>query len=328
MANVLVTGAGGFIGHHLVNYLKGQGHWVRAADLKQPLFAPTQADEFHQTDLRRWEACLAMTQDIELVFSLAADMGGIGYISTHHAEILSNNLLISAHMIEAAHINGVKKYFYPSSAFIYPTFRQTQTDILPLKESDAMPADPEDAYGWEKLVGEQLTHHYHHSYGLETYTARFHNVYGPLGSWEGGREKAPAALCRKVAIAKLTGNPEVEIWGDGQQTRSFFYIDDALEGVYRLVRTNFHDPVNLGSDRLITINDLAHLIAEIAETEIVLKHIKGPQGARGRNSDNSLLRQVLGWEPQIPLEVGLRHTYTWIEAQIQERIANGQPLPV
>jgi nucleoside-diphosphate-sugar epimerase len=252
-------------------------------------------------------------------------MGGMGFISSHHAQILRNNLLISTHTIDAAHENGVKRYLYTSSACIYPEYRQTTTDVTPLREEDAYPAAPQDAYGWEKLVTERLCMHYREDYGLETRTVRFHNIFGPLGTWEGGREKAPAAMCRKVALAVLTGDPVIEIWGDGQQTRSFCYIDDCVEGLYRLMRSDYSEPLNLGQDRLISIDELADLVAQSAGVRIVKKHVQGPQGVRGRNSDNTRLREVLGWEPAISLEEGIGRTYEWIAAQVRERAVTSAP---
>jgi GDP-D-mannose 3', 5'-epimerase len=317
---VLVTGAGGFIGHHLVSFLKRHGYWVRGVDIKHPEYAASEADEFQILDLRRWSNCLEATRGIDEVYALAADMGGMGFISAHHAEILHNNILISTHTIEAARKNGAKRYLYTSSACIYPEYKQTEANVTPLKEEDAYPAQPQDAYGWEKLVTERLCAHYHEEYGMETRTVRFHNIFGPLGTWEGGREKAPAAMCRKVATAKLTGDNTVEIWGDGEQTRSFCYIDDCVEGIFRLMRSDYHEPLNLGQDRLISINQLADMVAEIAGVEINKSHIPGPQGVRGRNSDNDRLRQVLGWEPQISLEEGMARTYAWIEEQVEDKL--------
>ena len=320
-ARILVTGAGGFIGHHLVTYLKQRDYWVRGVDVKCPEFCPTDADEFELLDLRRWDNCLQATRGVDEVYALAADMGGMGFISAHHAQILHNNLLIDLHTIEAARVNGVRRYLYPSSACVYPEFLQIDTNVTPLREEDAYPAQPQDAYGWEKLISERLCLHYREEHGLETRIVRFHNIFGPEGTWDGGREKAPAALCRKIAVAKLTGNPEVEIWGDGEQTRSFCYIDDCLEGIYKLMQSDYPHPLNLGQDRLVTINQLADMVAEIAGVRIVKRHVPGPQGVRGRNSDNSLLRDVLGWEPQISLEEGLARTYAWIEQQVRQKLA-------
>lgn len=320
---VLVTGAGGFIGHHLVTFLKQRGYWVRGVDVKYPEFASTNADEFEILDLRRWDNCLQATRNIEEVYALAADMGGMGFIAFNHARILHNNLLINLHTLEAARLNGVKRYLFTSSACVYPEFLQEDTNVTPLREEDAYPAQPQDAYGWEKLISEQLNIHYGQAYGMETRIVRFHNIFGPLGTWEGGREKAPAALCRKVAVAKLTGNPEVEIWGDGEQTRSFCYIDDCVIGIYKLMQSDYRHPLNLGSDRMVTINQLVDIIADIAGVKIVKKHVPGPQGVRGRNSDNTRLRHVLGWEPQVSLEEGLGRTYAWIEEQVRRKLISG-----
>ncbi|HZQ06986.1 MAG TPA: NAD-dependent epimerase/dehydratase family protein [Anaerolineae bacterium] len=324
---VLVTGAGGFIGHHLVTYLKQQGYWVRGVDVKLPEYRASDADEFLQLDLRRWENAQEATRGIDEVYALAADMGGMGFISTHHAQILHNNSLINLNTLEAARENDVTRLLYTSSACVYPEYRQTDAQVTPLKEEDAYPAQPQDAYGWEKLVTERLCMHYYEDYGLETRTVRFHNIFGPLGTWDGGREKAPAAMCRKVAYAKLTGNPEIEIWGDGEQTRSFCFVDDCVVGIHKLMRSDYREPLNLGQDRLVTINELADIVAETAGISIAKKHVPGPQGVRGRNSDNTRLREVLGWEPQISLEEGLRRTYIWIEEQVRHKLAsNGSAL--
>jgi GDP-D-mannose 3',5'-epimerase len=318
---VLVTGAGGFIGHHLVSFLKQQGYWVRGVDIKYPEYRASAADEFHILDLRRWRNCLKATRKIDHVYALAADMGGMGFISSHHAEILHNNSLINIHTLEAARINHVQRYLYTSSACIYPEYKQTTTSVTPLREEDAYPAQPQDAYGWEKLIAERLCTHYREEYGIQTRIVRFHNMFGPWGTWDGGREKAPAAMCRKIAFARLTGDNKIEIWGDGEQTRSFCYIDDCITGIYKLMQSDYAEPLNLGQDRLISINELADMVAMIAGIEITKKHVDGPQGVRGRNSDNTRLREVLGWEPEVSLEDGLSRTYSWILSQVQNSIS-------
>jgi GDP-D-mannose 3', 5'-epimerase len=319
---VLVTGAGGFIGHHLVSFLRSHGYWVRGVDLKLPEFGTSDAHDFEVLDLRRWENCLRATAAIDEVYALAADMGGMGFISGNHAQILHNNSLINLHSLDAARHNGVKRYLFTSSACVYPEYRQTETSCAPLKEEDAYPAAPQDAYGWEKLVSERLCSYYREDYGLETRIVRFHNIFGPFGTWQGGREKAPAALCRKIAKAKLEGADEIEIWGDGEQTRSFCYIDDCVAGLYKLMRSDYCQPLNLGQDRMVSINQLADIIATIARVQIRKRHVPGPQGVRGRNSDNARLREVLGWEPGISLEDGLKRTYSWIEAKVIEAAAS------
>src|SRR6266511_97769 len=311
MSNVrktLVTGAGGFIGHHLVTRLKKAGHWVRGTDIKPPEYASTDADDFMLLDLREPSNARLATAGVDEVYALAADMGGMGYISSHHATILHNNSMINLNTLEAAKQNAVSRYLYTSSACVYPEFRQTDADVTALKEDDAYPAQPQDAYGWEKLITERLCTHYREDFGIETRIVRFHNIFGPLGTWDGGREKAPAAMCRKVAVAKLSGATEIEIWGDGEQTRSFCYIDDCLDGLTRLMASDYHDPLNLGQDRLVTINQLADIVCSIAGVTLAKRHIQGPQGVRGRNSDNTRLKQVLGWEPHVTLEEGLART--------------------
>jgi len=314
-SRILVTGAGGFIGHHLVTYLKERGDWVRGVDLKRPEYTPIDADEFEILDLRRWDACLEATRGVDEVYALAADMGGMGFISANHATILRNNALINLHTIDAARVNGVGRYLYSSSACIYPDYLQEVTDVRPLREEDAYPANPQDAYGWEKLVSERLCLYYQDEFGLDTRIVRFHNIYGPNGTYDGGREKAPAALCRKVALAHDGG--EIEIWGDGEQTRSFCYIDDCVEGIYRLMHSDYREPLNLGTDRMVSINELARIIISISgKRDISLRHVDGPQGVRGRNSDNTRLREVLGWEPAVDLEEGLTPTYEWIAGRV------------
>src|SRR3989449_10587731 len=281
---VLVTGAGGFIGHHLVKRLVVEGCWVRGVDLKYPEYEATQAHEFETLDLRCWADCLQATRGVEEVYNLAANMGGIGFIESHKAEIMHDNVLINVHMLEAARLNGVKRYLYTSSACVYPGYRQNSADVTPLKEEDAYPADPEDGYGWEKLFLERQCRHYYEDYGLETRVVRFHNIYGPLGTYEGRREKSPAAICRKVALVEDGG--EIEVWGDGEQTRSYCYIDDCVEGITRIMGSDHREPLNLGSDRLVTINELVEIVANIAKKQVHRRHdLTKPQGVRGRNSD-------------------------------------------
>jgi nucleoside-diphosphate-sugar epimerase len=312
---VLVTGAGGFIGHHLVKYLKKRGYYVRGADIKLPEYEASSADEFHHADLRIHENCVAATAGIDEVYHLAADMGGIGYITSSHAEITINNTLINAHMITAARANGIKRFLFSSSACVYPQHLQKNPDVVPLKEADAWPADPEEGYGLEKLYMEKLCQYFMEDWGFITRVVRFHNVYGPLGTYDGGREKAPAAVCRKVALVGKSG--EIEIWGDGQQTRSFMYVDDCVEGIYRIMQSDYEMPLNLGTDELVTVDELVDIVATAAGKTISKTHdLSRPQGVRGRNSDNSLTRQVLGWEPKILLRDGIVPTYTWIESQV------------
>ncbi len=312
---IAVTGAGGFLGHHLVRRLKRQGHWVRGIDLKEPEFAPSEADEFKLLDLRLADHCLAATKDVDAVFALAADMGGMGYLSVHHARVLHNNALINLHTLEAARRNGASRYLFASSACVYPESRQTDAEATPLREPDAYPAAPQDAYGWEKLVSERALGYFAAEYGIAGRIVRLHNVYGPLGTYDGGREKAPAALCRKVAMAR--DGDRIDVWGDGLQTRSFCYVDDCVEGLLRVMWGDHPGPLNLGSEQLVTVNALAGLIIDISgRKNLSINHIEGPQGVRGRNSDNTLLRETLGWEPSTPLEDGLVPTYRWIESMV------------
>jgi len=322
---VLVTGAGGFIGHHLINRLIADGHWVRGVDIKEPAYEATAAAEFELLDLRKFDNCLIATRGgIDQVYNLAADMGGIGFISANHADIARNNTLINVHMLEASRLQNVKRFLFSSSACVYAQSKQMDAAVDPLREEDAYPAEPEPGYGWEKLYAEQLCSYFAQDYRLDTRLVRFHNVYGPLGTYDGGREKAPAAVCRKVALADDGGT--IHIWGDGEQTRSFMYIEDCVEGLLRIMASDFDKPLNLGTDRLITINGLVDLVADIAGKKLVRQHdLSKPQGVRGRNSDNSLLRKVLGWEPSISLEQGLAVTYAWIEQELAKAGRVRQP---
>lgn len=313
---VLVTGAGGFIGHHLAKYLKAKGFWVRGVDLKLPEYEPTAADEFEILDLRRWDACLQATRAVDQVYNLAANMGGIGFIESNKAVIMHDNVLINIHMLEAARLNGVRRYLYTSSACVYPGYLQKDADVTPLKESDAYPADAEDGYGWEKLFTERQCRHYWEDYGLRTYTVRFHNIFGPLGTYDGGREKSPAAICRKVALT--SGGGEIEIWGDGKQTRSYCYVSDCVDGIYRLMHSDFHEPLNLGQDRMVAIDELVDIVTDIAGKRLRKRYDSTkPQGVRGRNADLTLMRKVLDWGPTVSLEKGLGLTYRWIQNQLR-----------
>ena len=315
---VLVTGAGGFIGHHLVSSLAEKGYWVRGADQKRPEYDSTAADEFMTVDLRDAANCLAAAADVDEVYHLAADMGGIGFISGAHAEIARNNTRINLGMLEAARLSGTKRFLFSSSACVYPLHLQTSPDVTPLREHEAWPAQPEEGYGLEKLFCEKMCQYYQEDYGLQTRVVRFHNVYGPLGTYDGGREKAPAAISRKVA--KVRDGDEIEIWGDGEQTRTFMYIDDCIEGIYRIMRSGHSEPLNLGTDELVTINGLVDIVSNFAGKRLTKRHdLSRPQGVRGRNSDNSLLRTVLGWEPLITLRTGIAPTYRWIEDQVGAR---------
>lgn len=322
---VLVTGAGGFIGHHLVKYLVDKGYWVRGVDIKRPEYELSPAHEFELLDLRRFDSCLIATRRVEEAYHLAADMGGIGYITAFHAEIARNSAMINLHMLEASRINELERFIFSSSACIYPQHLQKSPDVAPLKEEDAYPADPEEGYGTEKLFMEELCRYYYEDYGLETRSVRFHNVYGPLGTYEGGKEKAPAAICRKVAL--ISDGGEIEVWGDGEQTRSFMHVDDCVEGIYRIMRSDYPHPLNLGTDELVTINQLVDMVSEIAGKSLEKKHdLSKPQGVRGRNSDNTRLFQELGWEPRMPLREGLAPTYGWIESELKN--AGRVPEPV
>lgn len=313
---VLVTGAGGFIGHHLVKYLVGEGYWVRGADIKYPEYESSPAHEFEILDLRRFDNCLIATRGIDDVYHLAADMGGIGYITAFHADLARNNAMINFHTLEAARLNSAKRFLFSSSACVYPQYLQNNANVTNLKEEDAYPAEPEKGYGTEKLFMEGLCKYYHEDYGFQTRVVRFHNVYGPLGTYEGGKEKAPAAICRKIALA--SDGDEIEVWGDGEQTRSFMYVDDCVDGIYRIMRSGYPHPLNLGTDELVTVNELVDLVAETAGKVLIKRYdLSKPQGVRGRNSDNTRLRHVLGWEPQTSLREGLARTYRWIEAELR-----------
>jgi nucleoside-diphosphate-sugar epimerase len=311
----LVCGAGGFIGSHLVKRLKREGFWVRGADLKLPEFAETEADEFIKGDLQDAAICRHAVAEMNDVYQLAADMGGAGYIFTgaHDAAIMHSSALINLNMIQAAVDQGVRRIFYSSSACIYPAYNQEDPDNPNCAEDSAYPAAPDSEYGWEKLFSERLYLAYHRDTGIAVRIARFHNIFGPEGTWDGGREKAPAAICRKVAQAPDGG--EIEIWGDGQQTRSFLYVDECIEAVRRLVESELTEPMNIGSEEMVTIDELARIAMRIADKRLKLKHVAGPLGVRGRNSDNNLIWRRLGWAPTQPLKEGIRSTYEWIAAR-------------
>ncbi len=314
---VLVNGAGGFIGGHLVRRLKDEGFWVRAVDLKPHDFDPPPADEFILGDLRDPVLVKQVVNGIDDVYQLAADMGGAGYIFTgeHDAAVMHNSATINLNTLEFGTRAGVKRFFYSSSACIYPEYNQLDPDNPKCSEESAYPAAPDSEYGWEKLFSERLYGSFMRNHGVQVRVARFHNIFGPQGTWQGGREKSPAALCRKVAQAPAGG--EIEIWGDGKQTRSFLIVDECVEGVRRLMESDFPGPVNIGSEEMVTINHLAEIIMDVAGKKLGIKHIPGPLGVRGRNSDNHLIRARLGWEPSKPLREGIATTYAWIAEQVQ-----------
>jgi len=317
MTRCLVTGGKGFIGSHLVNYLKNKGHWVRSVDIKSGCSLSTKEDEFILLDLRGQGSCLRATLNIDWVFHLAANMGGIGYTSTHDAIIMRDNTLIDVNMLDASKWQDVRRFFFSSSACIYPTQLQTKPDSPPLKESDAYPANPDMAYGWEKLYMELLLKHYQQDYGLPVRIARFHNIYGPHGAWRGERDKVPAATCRKVAEAKLYGRDMIEVWGDGLQTRSFLHVDDCVEGFYKLMESDYSKPLNIGTDESISINNLARMVMEIAGVDLGIDHdLTMPQGVRGRNADLTLVKEVLDWQPKISLKEGMAELYKWVSNQV------------
>jgi GDP-D-mannose 3', 5'-epimerase len=322
--SILVTGAGGFIGGHLVALLLNQGHAVRAVDWKpfSEWYQGFSDADSRQADLREKAACFDATRGVDEVYNLAADMGGMGFIETHKAECMMS-VLINTHMLIAAQHHGVKRFFYSSSACVYAADKQRSAKVTPLKESDAYPAMPEDGYGWEKLFSERMCRHFFEDFGLPTRIARYHNVYGPYGTYEGGREKAPAAICRKVIEAKLSGRHEIDIWGDGEQTRSFMYIDDCIKGTQLIMQSEFTEPLNLGSDQLVSINQLVDIVENIAGVTLKRNYqLDAPKGVRGRNSDNALISKSLGWAPSITLENGLEKTYRWIHAEICARYSN------
>lgn len=317
MKRVLVNGAGGFIGGHLVRRLRKEGFWVRGVDVKRPEFSESAAHEFAVGDLRDYAVAMAVVDGIEDVYQLAADMGGAGYIFTgdHDANVMHNSATINLNTAEAGRKAGVRRIFYSSSACIYPERNQMNPENPHCEEDSAYPAAPDSEYGWEKLFSERLYLAYARNYGLEVHIARFHNIFGPEGTWCGGREKAPAAICRKVAETPDGG--EMEMWGDGLQTRSFLYVDECVEGVRRLMESDFPGPVNVGSEEMVTINQLAEMAMRIAGKHLRIRHIPGPLGVRGRNSDNRLILERLAWSPSAPLEVGLRSTYEWIADQVR-----------
>ena len=318
MKKALVLGAGGFIGNHMVDRLKEEGFWVRGVDLKQTEFNSSKADEFVMGDLRNYEFCKKiLDQDFEEIYQFAADMGGAGFVFTgeNDADIMHNSAAINLNILDICSKNGSRKIFYSSSACMYPEYNQLDKDNPNCKEDSAYPAAPDSEYGWEKLFSERLYFAYQRNYGLNVKVARYHNIFGPFGTWEGGREKAPAAICRKIASSN--SGDTIEVWGDGSQTRSFLYIDECIEASLRLMRSDFSGPVNIGSDEMISINDLVKKVCKISNKNIQVKHIDGPLGVKGRNSDNDLIFRELGWKPSQPLSEGLEKTYFWIEKQIK-----------
>ncbi len=318
MKKALVCGGGGFIGSHMVKRLRREGFWVRAVDLKYPEFGETEADDFVQGDLRDPVLCRdVVDQRFDEIYQFAADMGGAGFVFTgeHDADIQHNSALINLNMLDACLRRNSRRIFYSSSACIYPEFNQVDPDNPNCAEDSAYPAQPDSEYGWEKLFSERLYLSFHRNYGFESRVARYHNIFGPEGTWDGGREKAPAAFCRKIAMA--TDGGEIEVWGDGVQTRSFLYVDECLEGTCRLMRSDWTGPVNIGSDEMVSINQMADMIADIAGKKVTRRHIEGPLGVRGRNSDNRLIHEKLGWRPTQPLKEGLKVNYEWIVGQIE-----------
>jgi nucleoside-diphosphate-sugar epimerase len=325
MKRVLVAGGGGFIGGHLVKRLKAEGHWVRVADLKYNEFTVSPVDEFLIGDLRNPEFSNQVAKGVDDIYQLAANMGGAGYIFTseHDAEIMYSSSMINLNLLEQGRRSGVHRFFFSSSACIYPKYNQLDPNNPKCSENSAYPAEPDSEYGWEKLFSERLYLAYMRNYNIQVRIARFHNIFGPEGSWHDGREKAPAAICRKVAETVDGGT--IEVWGDGKQTRSFLYIDECIEGIQKLMESDFVGPVNIGSEEMITIDQLAKMIISISGKELSIRHIPGPNGVRGRNSDNHLIREKLGWEPSLPLIEGLKNTYFWIIGQIAARQKTNLP---